>query len=223
MKMKKILTMIVGGLFVLSLMDTAVLAAPSRRGRARPRRAPLRVTPRPVIINEPTLIRERTIERPIPQPAPTPAPAYSEKSSFGGQVVGLSAGYFGGIPSMAAEIWFRDIFDTAKLNLRTGARYAQGADADNVTRKNALVFLDGIFFLHDETNLKTYLGGGLNFLAYTTGQKSGSVGGELYLGLEAGSWHSGSFYVEAGYGDIRTGFSPSLKGLTVAIGYKTGM
>jgi len=224
--MKKVLMGVLCGLLMFSALSPDVLAAPLRRGRARRgtrQRVPLQVTPVPVIINEPTLIRERTVERPIPQPAPAPAPAYTQKTSIGGQVIGFSAGYFGGLPALAADIWFPNMLDSAKLNLRTGARYAQGADPDNVTRKNALVFLDGVMFLQDETNLKTYLGGGLNVLAYTTGQKSGSVGAQLYLGLETGSWHSGSLYVEAGYGEVRTGFSPSIKGLAVDIGYKTGM
>lgn len=205
--MKKILAVVICGLFFL---NAGAFGAPLKRGRASSRRrAPLRVTPRPVIM-------------PLQVPA-QPLPTYTEKTSLGGAVIGFSAGEFGGIPSAAAEIWFPDILDTAKLNLRTGVRYAQGADPDNVTRKNALVFLDGVWFLYDETRVKAYLGGGLNCLAYTTGQKSGSAGAELYLGMETGSWHSGSFYAEAGYGAIRTGFSPSIKGLSLDIGYKTGM
>lgn len=210
--MKKILTGVLCGLFLFSVLNAVASGAAPRKVRAKPKLRPRRVivTPRPLIIREPVIIRQ-------------PLPTYTEKTSLGGPVIGLSAGWFGGIPSAAAEIWFQNIFDTSKLNLRSGVRYAQGEDPDKAVRKNALVFTDGILFLYDGTRFKTYLGGGINYLAYTTGKKSGSVGAELYLGMEAGSWHSGSFYAEAGYGDIRTGFSPSIKGLTLDIGYKTGM
>ena len=163
------------------------------------------------IEREPVIVRARP-------PLQQPGPAYAKSTSFGGQIIGLSAGVFGGIPSVAADLWFPNILDTAKLSLRSGLRYAQ-----NEERKNALVFLDGIYFFYDQTRVKAYLGGGLNFLAYTTEQKPGSVGAELYLGMEAGSWHSGAFYAEAGYAAIRTGVTPSLKGLLLAVGYKTGM
>ncbi|MDD4178970.1 MAG: hypothetical protein PHH14_02860 [Candidatus Margulisbacteria bacterium] len=207
--MKKILTGIVCGLLVFSVLTTGALGAKHKKVKPKPKR----------IVHEPLEQRRETpvIIREAP-PVLQPGPAYTKSTSFGGQIIGFSAGLFGGIPSVAAEIWFPNILDTAKLNLRSGVRYAQGEE-----RKNALVFLDGIYFFYDRTRVRAYLGGGLNCLAYTTGKTSGSVGGELYLGMEAGSWHSGSFYLEAGYAVIRTGFSPSIKGLNLNIGYKTGM
>jgi len=207
--MKKILAGIICGLLVFSVLTTGALGAKPKKVKPKrivhPLVEPQRETPGPVIIRE-------------APPVLQTGPAYTKSTSFGGQIIGLSAGLFGGIPSVAAEIWFPNIFDTAKFNLRSGVRYAQGEE-----RKNALACLDGVYFFYDQTNFRAYLGGGLNYLAYTTGKTSGSVGGQLYLGMEAGSWHSGSFYLEAGYAAIRTGFSPAIKGLNLNIGYKTGM
>ena len=137
-----------------------------------------------------------------------------------GPELGLSAGLFGAIPSVAGEIWFHKFLGLEGTGVKVGFRYAQGKDAGEVMRKNAVISLDGTIDLNQGPGAIFYLAGGPNYLAYTTGQKSGTLGGEVYLGVQEGSPAYGSLYAEAGYSAIRTGFSPSYKGLDLNLGFK---
>lgn len=132
-----------------------------------------------------------------------------------GPELGLAAGLFANLPSVAGEVRFHKFLGIDGTAVKAGLRYAEGKDANQLNRKSALVFADGIVNLNSGTGAIFYLGGGLNYLAYTTGQVSGTVGGEVYLGIQ-----EGPFYGEAGYSAIRTGFSPSYKGLILNIGLK---
>jgi hypothetical protein len=132
-----------------------------------------------------------------------------------GPELGLAAGLFANIPSVAGEVRFHKFLGIDGTAVKAGLRYAQGKDANGTDRKSALVFADGIINLNGGPGAIFYLGGGLNYLAYTTGQTNGTAGGEVYLGVQ-----EGACYGEAGYGAIRTGFSPSYKGLDLNMGFK---
>ena len=157
---------------------------------------------RPMIINQMPSARLRPV-------------AVAAARPYVGPELGLAAGLFANIPSVAGEVRFHKFLGIDGTAVKAGLRYAQGKDANEVARKSALVFADGIINLNSGPGAIYYLGGGLNYLAYTTGQVSGTVGGEMYLGVQ-----EGAFYGEAGYGAIRTGFSPSYKGLILNIGLK---
>jgi len=168
------------------------------------------------------------ISRPVIQPVilkpvapvllkPTPV---AIKKPHEGPEVGLSAGLFSQIPSLAGEIWFHKILGLEGTGVKAGLRYAQGNDANSTPRKNALICVDGTINLNEGPGAIFYVAGGLNYLAYTTGQTSGTVGAEVYLGVQEGSLAYGSLYAEAGYSAIRTGFSPSYKGLDLNLGFK---
>ncbi|MFA6548932.1 MAG: hypothetical protein WCT39_03265 [Candidatus Margulisiibacteriota bacterium] len=129
--------------------------------------------------------------------------------------IGVTAGIFAGLPSLAGEIRFKNFLDMDTASAKLGVRYAQGDDADKVLRKYALVFADGVVDLSAGPGAILYVAGGVNYLAYTTGKKPGTFGGEAYLGMR-----EGGLYAEAGYGTIRTGFSPSSKGLILSVGFK---
>ena len=90
-----------------------------------------------------------------------------------------------------------------------------------VMRKHALVVLDGIYRLnpHWTRGIKSYVGLGLNYDVYTTGQKSGDLGYQAFYGVE-GTMGFGQMFAEIGYGKIRTGFSPDYSGIGVLVGYK---
>jgi hypothetical protein len=153
--------------------------------------------------------------KPLAPPAKLKTIAALPSGPYVGPEAGLAAGLFAGIPSVAGEVRFHKILGIDGTALKAGLRFAEGKDANETARKNGLIFADGIFNLNRGPGAVFYLGGGLNYLAYTTGQSSGTVGGEAYLGVQ-----EGSFYAEAGYAAIRTGFSPSYKGLDLNLGFK---
>ena len=97
----------------------------------------------------------------------------------------------------------------------------QGEDSDKITRKHALLVIDGIYRLNPPATrgIRSYIGLGINYDVYTTGQKSGSFGGQAYYGME-GNFGPGQLFAEFGYGTIRTGFSPDYAGLGAVLGYR---
>lgn len=136
--------------------------------------------------------------------------------------VGISLGYTAGLPAIQAEARFHDVFDMVRTSFRIGATYAQGEDTDKVMRKHALLAVDGMYRLNppQAQGFRSYVGGGLNYDVYTTGQKSGAMGYQLFYGVEAGPANNGQTFFELGYGTIKTGFSPDNTGLMAMIGYK---
>lgn len=133
---------------------------------------------------------------------------------------GLFGGYLAGLPAVLAEVRFSDAPGQKTKSLRFGGGLAVGSDSNNVQRKHALVLLEGIYHFDPLYTLgvNSYLGVGFNYDVYTTNRTSGSVGGQFYFGLENGTISSGQLFAEIGYGIIRTGFSPSNRGLTLMFG-----
>jgi len=141
--------------------------------------------------------------------------------------IAVSAGIHSGIGAlMISQNWERP-FNLKDIAVKTGVAYAQGKDQDRIERKNALVYVDGVYMLPisiiNGFGNKPYIGGGLNYLVLTSGQKSGAVGGEGYLGIESHLPNWDKHYVELGYSAIRTGFSPCYKGLYFTVGYRRKM
>jgi hypothetical protein len=136
---------------------------------------------------------------------------------------GISLGLLAGIPGASVEYKWNQPLEIDPFSLKAGVMYAQGKDPAGAERKNALVFLDGIYRFSSPVKRDNgvYLGGGLNYLAYTTGQVQGAVGGEIYIGIDSLIRKTESVYVELGYGLIRTGFSPDFNGWNAMIGYRT--
>jgi len=52
-----------------------------------------------------------------------------------------------------------------------------------------------------------------------SGRKQGTIGGEIFYGVESTGF-GGIVFGELGYGLLRTGFSPSNRGVTVLVGYR---
>lgn len=148
--------------------------------------------------------------RPVPPPPVEAGPR-----------LGLALGALAGITGTQADAQFSEPFGLVSASCRVGIAYAQGDDSAGTTRKHALVVLDGIYHFNppQTQGLRSYFGLGLNFDAYTTGQKSGTLGGQAFYGVE-GNAGGGSFYAQIGYTLIRTGFSPNQAGLTALVGYR---
>lgn len=135
---------------------------------------------------------------------------------------GLSGGFFASIPAAVADLRWHNIMEIERVSARTGVIYAQGEDSNKTLRKHALLFLDGIYRL-DSMAMKgagTYVGVGVNYLVYTSGKVSGIWAGQMYVGLDSRISKKEVLYVELGYGYIRTGFSPTYRGLNATIGYR---
>ncbi|MBI5698970.1 hypothetical protein HZC35_01490 [Candidatus Saganbacteria bacterium] len=135
---------------------------------------------------------------------------------------GLSFGYFANVPAAVADLRWHNIMEWERVSARTGVIYAQGEDTDKTLRKHALLFLDGTYRL-DSMGMRgagTYAGAGVNYLVYTSGRVSGTWAGQVYVGLDSRIGRREVLYVELGYGYIRTGFSPTYRGLNAALGYR---
>jgi len=158
--------------------------------------------------------------RPVPvKPVRQPKPARAKMRLT---QIGISGGYIAGIPGAIVDIRFHNPFAMLRTSTRIGAAYAQGEDTAGTTRKHALLVLDGIYRLNPPhtQGLRSYVGVGLNYDAYTTGQTSGGLGYQAYYGIEGGRFGGGQTFFEVGYGKIRTGFSPEYTGATAQAGYR---
>ena len=171
-------------------------------------------------------LRELAIDeapaRPRPgMPKPQPLRPRSKARRMHSPQFGLSAGYLAGIMGAVGEIRYHNPFEMLSTSLRLGAGYAQGDDSAGTARRHALIIVDGIYRLNppQAKGMRNYFGGGINYLAYTTGQTSGTLGGQVFYGVEANAGE-GQIYGEVGYGVIRTGFSPNQTGMNVQVGYK---
>lgn len=216
--MKRATILVVLAVFCLTNVYCELSYAAGRRGREMARgsrggRGLKVIQPVRREVVEP-LVVEPIVARPLVPGRPRRV-VTQEAAPYEGPEVGLAGGLFANLPSVAGEVLFHKILGISGTGIKAGLRYAQGDDADNAFRKYALVFADGIINLNGGPGAICYLGGGLNYLAYTTGQKPGTVGGEAYLGIR-----EGGLYGEVGYSEIRTGFSPSAKGLTLNLGFK---
>ncbi len=223
---KKIAVIIFLTVICVTCIDFGAAFAAGKRVRAQARgiRGGRRIgviRPRRIIVAprfEPIIV-EPVIVRPYRSAYVEPV-VVREVVPHEGPEFGFSGGLFANMPSMAGEVWFHKLMGIDSAGLKAGLRYAAGDDSDGRMRRNTLISIDGTMNLTGGPASSVYLAGGLNYLAYTTGQTSGAVGAELYLGVQEGSIAFGSLYAEAGYSEVRTGFSSPMKGLILNLGFK---
>ena len=134
--------------------------------------------------------------------------------------VGIGGGFFGGTTSFfgGARFPLKVVFGPALMSIRVGAGLAQSRDAG--TRYYPATF-DFLFCFPPGwlTGTDNYIGFGLNYVVSTTLGKAGTVGGEIFYGVESEGF-GGIVFGEVGYSILRTGFSPSHKGGTVLVGMR---
>ncbi|MBU0574467.1 MAG: hypothetical protein KKH83_08350 [Candidatus Margulisbacteria bacterium] len=135
-----------------------------------------------------------------------------------GMEIGVSAGLIASMPGAFLEMQNNFPFG----ELKYGVGYAQGDDSEGTTRKHALVFLSMArrFTPANFQGVRPYWAIGLNYNAYTSGQKSGSLGYQANLGFESDLSPTSAVYLDLGYGVVRTGFSPDFNGVNAQIGYR---
>jgi hypothetical protein len=134
--------------------------------------------------------------------------------------IGGLAGLFAGSTSFIGELRYdlKSVYGAATTTLRLAGGFSQSED---MTRRYAPVFIDlilnyppGIF-----SGVNNYIGLGLNYTVLTSGQVAGSIGGELFYGVESEGF-GGKLFGEMGYGVLDTGFGPQSKGITLLIGFR---
>lgn len=133
---------------------------------------------------------------------------------------GARLGLFGDTTGVLAEVDFpaRLIIGPATTAIRFSCGLTQNQE---MTRRFVPVCFDLLlnFPAGYITGVENYIGAGLNYLALTTGRTQGTIGGEVFYGVESEGF-GGDVFGEIGYSLMRTGFSNSEKGLTVMVGYK---
>ncbi|HTY13303.1 MAG TPA: hypothetical protein VMD02_03840 [Candidatus Omnitrophota bacterium] len=236
MEKRKIISLLILSVVILSAFNPA-FAARRRFARVRPgfgarRMVGSRISvisiPERRIIERPVIIEQSTIVVPsveAPAAVPAPLPVVEAKRVPPPQKttqMGLAGGCIGGLPAGIAEIRFFEPFGLTATSLRLGAGYADGKDANDIERQHDLLIAEAVYHLNPAytPGINPYIGGGINFDTWTTGGGSGSIGGEAYFGLEAGTLSSGQLFIEVGYGKVRTGFSPSNSGLSALAGFR---
>lgn len=134
--------------------------------------------------------------------------------------IGAQAGFYSGSTSALGELRFKlpYIFGPATTTLRLAGGLAQSRDT---SRRYAPVMLDGIFNFPAGwfSGVENYVGAGLNYVVLTSGMKPGTIGGQVFYGVESNGF-LGKLYGEMGWGILRTGFSPSHRGTTITVGYR---
>jgi hypothetical protein len=70
------------------------------------------------------------------------------------------------------------------------------------------------------TGVENYLGAGLNYTVLTTGRVMGDLGGQVFYGVDSNGF-GGTLFCEVGLAMLRTGFSPSQRGVTLLFGYRS--
>ncbi|MDD5594157.1 MAG: hypothetical protein PHG97_05415 [Candidatus Margulisbacteria bacterium] len=137
--------------------------------------------------------------------------------------IGVVGGFFAGTTGLLGEVRvpLNVILGPAATALRASGGLAQTISTD---RRFVPLNLDLIFNFPPGwfSGVENYVGAGLNYVVLTTGQKQGTVGGELFYGIQSEGF-GGIVFGEMGFGILRTGFSPSSKGVTIMVGFREPM
>ncbi|OGC35380.1 hypothetical protein A2311_03465 [candidate division WOR-1 bacterium RIFOXYB2_FULL_48_7] len=134
--------------------------------------------------------------------------------------LGLSGGFWAGGAGVLGEVRVPTsfIFGPATTALRFSTGLVQPRDGG---RRYVPVNFDVIMNFPPGwlAGPSSYLGAGLNYVALTTGSKPGTVGGEVFYGVE-GEGFNGVLFGELGYAILRSGVVPSQKGAIITIGFR---
>jgi len=171
-----------------------------------------------------------------PPPPPVKAAPPSAAAPTGllgmGIQTAVEGGLIAGMAGLSANVLLADPMGLGAMvglpanavMYKLGVGYAQGNDTNSVSWKAVPITLGGVVMLPADMmgGIETFVGGGINYVAYRTGQTSGSIGGDIYVGVAGDLGLGGKTYGEVGYSILRTGASDkgaySSKSVTVQIG-----
>ena len=136
--------------------------------------------------------------------------------------LGGVAGFFGGTTALFGEVRIPLLLTFAPVNtaVRISTGLAQNREGD---RQYIPLNADVILSVPPGwlTGTQNYVGGGLNYVMRTSGGASGTIGAQLFYGVESEGF-DGTVFGEMGYGALRTGFAGTSKGVTIMVGYRRG-
>ena len=134
--------------------------------------------------------------------------------------VGFLAGFFAGASGVFGEVRVpvNVVIGPARPAVRLSTGFVQTTSAD---RRYVPVNLDLVLNLPPGwlSGVENYFGGGLNYTALTTGHKPGTIGGELFYGIQSDGF-GGIVFGELGYAILRSGVAPANLGMTVTVGFR---
>lgn len=105
---------------------------------------------------------------------------------------------------------------------RVGLGYTTGNDHNDVSWRSVPLYLDGVIML-PMAGLDTYIGGGLNYILNRSGSKAGTIGGQIYLGIQGDLGLGAKTFAELGYTILRAGSEAPLhssKGFSINVGQR---
>ena len=171
---------------------------------------------------------------PPPPPARVAAPAPAPTGLLGmGINTAIEGGLVAGMLGVSGNVLLADPMGLGAMvglpanavMYKLGVGYAQGNDINSNTWKAIPLTLGGVVNLPADMmgGLQTFVGGGVNYVVYRTGQTGGSLGGDIYVGAAGDLGLGGKTYGQLGYSILRTGDggskgSYSSKSVTVQIG-----
>lgn len=140
--------------------------------------------------------------------------------SFGwGLLTDLSIGYIAGNSVGNARVdWVIPSVFHPKLEYRVGVGYAQGNDMSSKSTKAIPFYLGGNFILPIPLPFETYATGGLNYILYGTGRKTGSLGADVGLGIRGDIGLGQPAFIDIGWSCVHDSGNYSARGLSINAG-----
>ena len=136
--------------------------------------------------------------------------------------VGAAAGFFAGTTALLGEVRvpIRIVLGPATTTFRFSTGLTQTTATD---RRIIPVNFDAIFNFPPGwfSGVENYLGFGLNYVALTSGRKQGTVGGQVFYGVQSEGF-SGIVFGELGFGTLRAD-SFSCSGAAAMVGFREPM
>jgi hypothetical protein len=180
---------------------------------------------------EPAQPKPQTLAKQLPVAATVPSLEAGPEESLTREAVkikrlgisydaGLHGGVFAGTGGFfaGARVPLGFVLGPAVTALRLSAGLTQTMSSD---RRYLPVSLDLVFNFPPGvfSGVENYLGGGLNYTVLATGRKQGTVGGQLFYGVQSDGF-GGIVFGELGFAILRSGSFPSNSGLIVMAGFR---
>lgn len=180
--------------------------------------------------------------RAVPPPPPPPRRVAPPPPAMGAGMLGMGLntsaelGLIAGMLGLTGNFLFEDPMGIGPMigmpanavQWKLGLGYAQGKDKNQNDWRCVPLIVDGIINLPADVmgGVESFVGGGINYVVYRSGQTSGSIGGQVYVGIQGDlGMGLGKSYGEVGYSILRTGASTdkpmfSSQSVTVLVGQK---
>ncbi|MFC1568375.1 hypothetical protein ACFL37_01595 [Candidatus Margulisiibacteriota bacterium] len=151
----------------------------------------------------------------VPQRDEEVSPSRRFNFEIGG-MAGLFAATTGALGELRLPLPY--IFGPATSSLRLAGGLCQSED---MSTRYASIHVDCIlnFPAGWFTGVENYLGGGLNHVVRMTGPDTGTIGAQVFYGIESRGF-GGKLFGEMGYGTLRSSTVSAHKGISVMVGYR---